>query len=132
MSVPEEATDNAHAISPPIAVVEDTIDRATRDPRGPGYLPAAKSHPLLLRRSRTLRRRRVVLRPAPTCFSVISFSLYMFARLSVNDRSTLRIAFVQMRNRFCDHSNRNVPPLQCPNANSSLRFCENSKAKELL
>lgn len=116
MNIPEEATDNAHPVSSPIAVVEDTIDRATGDPRGPSYLPAAESHPFLLRHPRTLRRRSVVLRPAPTCFSVISFSLYMFARLSINDKSMLLLS--EHETGFYDRLNR-MQPLQRANVNSS-------------
>lgn len=130
MNVPEEATDNAHPVSSSIAVVEDTIDRATGDPRGPGYLPrTAESHPILLRHPRTLRRRRIVLRPAPTCFSVISFSLYMFARWSVNDKSTLLLS--EYERDFYDHLNVTYVALATFKC-QLLLDCENSKAKELL
>lgn len=73
--VPEEATNDAHSVSSSIAVVEDTIDRAARDSRGSGHL-SSEIHFFLLRHPRTLRRGHVVLRPTPTCLSVISFSLY--------------------------------------------------------
>jgi len=124
MNLPEEATDNAHPVSSSIAVVEDTIDHAAGDPRGPGYFPIAKSHPILLRHPRTLRRRRIILRPAPTCFSVISFSLYMFARWSANDKSTLLL--FDYETGFYDHLNvAYVATFKC----QLLLDCE--KAKEL-
>lgn len=36
VTVPEEATNDAHPVLPPVTVVEDAVDRARGDPGGAG------------------------------------------------------------------------------------------------